>query len=175
MPALLAAAIRADQHTSRIDLAASEQTHLRSAHPRIRPGFYHVQQPGQPVRIRDRIVIEDSQKWRARSGIDLINCRPEAAIFVVLDDLHIRLCSWQLSYQSLAAVIDHDYRKIPPGLRLERPDASDKVRIRHQCRNGDGYPDFRRHWIRIGSNRTVTASCRGSEHPEETLMILDKP
>ena len=158
MAALPAAAIGADQHTSRIDLAACQQTYLRSAHPGIRSGFYHVQERAQPLRCGDGIVIEDRQKGRDRARIDLINRCPEAAVFVILDNLHIRSGAKALPRQALAAVIDHDHREIPPDLRLERPDATDKLGIRREGGNGDGYPDFRQasiltrlqgRWIRI--------------------------
>jgi hypothetical protein len=75
----------------------------------------------------------------------LINRHPEAAVLVVLDDLHICPVAQRLSSQPLPTVIDYDYREIPPGLGLERPDTADEVRIRCQCGDGDRYPDFRRH------------------------------
>jgi hypothetical protein len=63
-----------------------------------------------------------------------------------------------LPRQAPAAVIDHDYREIPPDLGLQRPDATDKLGIRREGGNGDGYQAFRQasiltrlqgRWIRI--------------------------
>jgi len=88
-------------------------------HSHVGPGFDGGQQGFQPVRIRDRVVVQNGDERRLRFAKGLVDGRPKANICLVCNNTHpaARL------HCAPSAVVYHDHLKIRKRLTFERCEA----------------------------------------------------